>query len=323
MAAILVDGHAPFWPSAAGRGSVTARGPERRPRRPPQDAAALERGARGHRPHGAGVHREPLRAGALRGDPQGGGRHPGRGRRADGEDPDDAGGLVQEWMDTVGKGVPGYVTPKVAVGAAVGNDKGELLLIQRADSGIWLYPTGWCDVGYSAAEVVVKEVEEETGIIAEPVRLIAVLDGLRLGFTRVPLYSLLFYCRAVGGELAPHPLETRDVGWFTRDTLPQPLVGSERWGDHVFAALNGEQRDVLYDSVRQPMWRGDSAHVVISVGAAASADDDLCAAVTALVPQLSRPRPRPTPAQPGARSSPTRPPRSSWRATDDAHRRAC
>ena len=77
---------------------------------------------------------------------------------ADGEvdHPDYAGGLVQEWMDTVGKGVPGYVTPKVAVGAAVGNDKGELLLIQRADSGIWLYPTGWCDVGYSAAEVVVK-----------------------------------------------------------------------------------------------------------------------------------------------------------------------
>ncbi|HWF16015.1 MAG TPA: NUDIX hydrolase N-terminal domain-containing protein [Acidimicrobiales bacterium] len=171
---------------------------------------------------------------------------------------EDAEGLVQEWMDTVGKGVPGYVTPKVAVGAAVGNDKGELLLIQRADSGIWLYPTGWCDVGYSAAEVVVKEVEEETGIIAEPVRLIAVLDGLRLGFTRVPLYSLLFYCRAVGGELAPHPLETRDVGWFTRETLPHPLVGSERWGDHVFAALNGERRDVLYDNVRAPMWRGGS-----------------------------------------------------------------
>jgi ADP-ribose pyrophosphatase YjhB (NUDIX family) len=169
----------------------------------------------------------------------------------------DADGLVQEWMNTVGKGVPGYVTPKVAVGAAVGNDRGELLLIQRADSGIWLYPTGWCDVGYSAAEVVVKEVEEETGIEVEPVRLIAVLDGLRLGFTRVPLYSMLFYCRAVGGELNPHPLECRDVGWFTRDTMPSPMVGVERWGDHVFAALNGEHRDVLYDSVRQPMWRGD------------------------------------------------------------------
>jgi ADP-ribose pyrophosphatase YjhB (NUDIX family) len=178
---------------------------------------------------------------------------------ADGEQNAEASGLVQEWMDGVGKGVPGYVTPKVAVGAAVGNEKGELLLIQRADSGIWLYPTGWCDVGYSAAEVVVKEVEEETGIVVEPVRLIAVLDGLRLGFTRVPLYSLLFYCRAVSGELAPHPLETRDVGWFTRETLPQPLVGSDRWGDLVFAAISGEHRDVLYDSVRQPMWRGGTS----------------------------------------------------------------
>ena len=113
-------------------------------------------------------------------------------------------------------------------------------------------------MGYSAAEVVVKEVEEETGILVEPVRLIAVLDGLRLGFTRVPLYSLLFYCRAVGGSLTPHPLECSDVGWFRRDTMPSPIVGSERWADIVFAALAGEHRDVLYDSVRQPMWRGDA-----------------------------------------------------------------
>ena len=128
------------------------------------------------------------------------------------EDMEDAKGLVEEWMAQVGSGVAGYVTPKVAVGAAVGNDQGQLLLIQRADSGVWLYPTGWCDVGYSAAEVVVKEVEEETGIVAEPVRLIAVLDGLRLGMTRIPLYSLVFHCRAVGGSLDPHPLECADVG---------------------------------------------------------------------------------------------------------------
>lgn len=174
----------------------------------------------------------------------------------EGDGPLDAEGLVQEWLGDVGKGVPGYVTPKVAVGAVVGNDDGQLLLIQRADSGVWLYPTGWCDVGYSAAEVVVKEVLEETGIEAEPVRLIAVLDGLRLGFTRVPLYSLVFHCRAVGGKLEPHPLECRDVGWFDADRLPSPLVGVERWGEHAFAALRGEQRDVLYDRVRQPLWRG-------------------------------------------------------------------
>ncbi len=179
-------------------------------------------------------------------------------RAAASEDPgalEDGAGLVEEWLAQVGEGVPGYVTPKVAVGAAVGNDRGELLLIQRADSGVWLYPTGWCDVGYSAAEVVVKEVHEETGIEVEPVRLIAVLDGLRLGFTRIPLYSLVFQCTAVGGTLRAHPLECRDVGWFTHDNLPSPLVGYERWGAHVFAAIRGEHPDVLYDRVREPMWR--------------------------------------------------------------------
>src|SRR5579859_6283757 len=42
--------------------------------------------------------------------------------------------LVEEWLKMVGSGVPGYVTPKVAVGAIVGNDDGQILLIQRADS---------------------------------------------------------------------------------------------------------------------------------------------------------------------------------------------
>ncbi|HEY1989197.1 MAG TPA: NUDIX hydrolase N-terminal domain-containing protein [Acidimicrobiales bacterium] len=170
---------------------------------------------------------------------------------------EDADGRVEEWMSLVGKGVPGYVTPKVAVGAAVGNDQGEILLVKRADSGVWLYPTGWADVGYSAAEVVVKEVEEETGIEVEVVRLIAVLDGLRVGISRIPLYSLVFQCRPVGGELRAHPLECSDVGWFSLEHLPQPLAGAERWGRHVFAALRGEPIEVLYDSVRVPTWRGD------------------------------------------------------------------
>jgi ADP-ribose pyrophosphatase YjhB (NUDIX family) len=163
--------------------------------------------------------------------------------------------LVEEWLKQVGEGVPGYVTPKIAIGAVVGSDDGKILLIQRADSGVWLYPTGWADVGYSASEVAVKEVKEETGIDIDPVRLIAVLDGIRLGFTRVPLYSLVFHCRVVGGELLAHPLETTDVGWFAEDELPQPLAGWERWAPHAFRAIRGEAVDVLFDPPRTPMWR--------------------------------------------------------------------
>ncbi|MGH9228108.1 MAG: NUDIX hydrolase N-terminal domain-containing protein [Acidimicrobiales bacterium] len=163
--------------------------------------------------------------------------------------------VVEEWMRQIGNGVAGYVTPKVAVGAVVGNDKGELLLVKRADNGVWLYPTGWADVGYSASEVAVKEVLEETGMEIEPVRLIAVLDGLRLGFTQVPLYSLVFHCRVVGGTLRRHPLECTDVGWFPEDALPTPLAGATRWSVPAFRAIRGETVDVVFDPPRQPPWR--------------------------------------------------------------------
>ena len=165
--------------------------------------------------------------------------------------------FVQEWMQNVGEGVPGYVTPKVAIGAIVGNDAGQLLLVQRKDSGVWLYPTGWADVGYSAAEVAMKEVEEETGILAEPVQLLGVVDGMRMGFSRFGMYMLLFHLRAVGGELNPHPLETADVGWFTADDLPHPTAGAQWWGRMAFDAIGGNVGPATFDVPRESLWRGD------------------------------------------------------------------
>ena len=169
--------------------------------------------------------------------------------------PDEAPGVVERWAATVGDGVSGYVTPKVAVGAVVGNDDGKLLLVQRADSGVWLYPTGWADVGYSPAEVVVKEVAEETGVDVEVLGLFAVFDGLQLGL-RIPLYSLVWHCRATGGRLLAHPLECADVGWFAEDELPEPLAGADHWRRAAFGAIRGEPVEVLWDRPRRPVWRG-------------------------------------------------------------------
>ncbi len=164
--------------------------------------------------------------------------------------------FIQEWMENVGEGIPGYVTPKVAIGAVVGNDAGEILLVQRGDSGVWLYPTGWADNGYSPSEVVVKEVLEETGIECEPVQLLSVIDGQRMGFTRFAMYLLLFHCRATGGSLAAHPLETADLGWFRRDQLPHPTVGAEWWGPMAFGAIDGNVRPATFEPPRRPVWRG-------------------------------------------------------------------
>ena len=160
-------------------------------------------------------------------------------------------------MESIGEGVPGYVTPKVAIGAVVGNDAGEILLVQRADCGVWLYPTGWADVGYSPAEVAVKEVAEETGIECEPVQAARgdrrPADGLH------PLRACTCCCstaRPIGGELAGHPLETADVGWFSRDALPWPLRRRQLVGaDGVRRDRRRDDRDGVRPAARADVAR--------------------------------------------------------------------
>ena len=85
---------------------------------------------------------------------------------------------------------------------------------------------------------------------------LAVLDGLRMGYSLTPMYSILFHLKAVGGELTPHPLECAAVGWFGADELPWPTIGASRWGPYAFAAIRGERVDALFDPPRDPIWRG-------------------------------------------------------------------
>ena len=56
-----------------------------------------------------------------------------------------------------------------AVTAVVENGNGELLMIERADNGLWALPGGAQDFGESAIDAVRREVKEETGIDVEPI----------------------------------------------------------------------------------------------------------------------------------------------------------
>src|SRR5215831_7639096 len=83
--------------------------------------------------------------------------------------------LFRNWRDSIGDAYDGYVTTAVGCGAIVFNSSDEILLIKRAN-GRWFYPGGFCDIGCSPAENVVREVNEETGLSISPLRLIAVTD---------------------------------------------------------------------------------------------------------------------------------------------------
>ncbi len=156
-------------------------------------------------------------------------------------DPGLADELAARWRAQVVAGVPGYVTPKVGVGAVVFNADDEILLIRRPEGG-WLFPTGWADVGYAPAQVAAKEVLEETGLIVTPLRLVGIYDSARWRADLNPhFYSVVFYCRLDGGEIKPHPVETLGAGFFARQALPDPLFRTQTdWVEHAWAAHRGE-----------------------------------------------------------------------------------
>jgi hypothetical protein len=79
---------------------------------------------------------------------------------------------------------------------------------------------------------------------------------MRARFSRIPLYSIVFHCRAIGGELAPHPQECLDAGWFDRHELPEPLASGDSWRDLAFDAIDGNgPTEAVFDRPRERVWR--------------------------------------------------------------------
>ncbi|UPK41607.1 NUDIX hydrolase [Paenibacillus pabuli] len=114
----------------------------------------------------------------------------------------------------------GYATPKVDIrGVVFQNDK--ILLVREKADNAWALPGGWADIGYSPSEVVVKEIEEESGYITTPKRVLAVLDKK---FHNHPpeqyhVYKMFIQCEIAAGE-PKGGVETLEVGFFNREEIP-------------------------------------------------------------------------------------------------------
>lgn len=119
----------------------------------------------------------------------------------------------------------GYASPKVGVRGAVFDDAGRVLMVREsADAGRWTLPGGWAEVNQTPAESVVREIYEESGYHARPVKLAAVWDRARQRHPPAPysVVRLFFVCALEGGE-ARTSLETSEVGWFAEDAIPADL----------------------------------------------------------------------------------------------------
>jgi 8-oxo-dGTP pyrophosphatase MutT (NUDIX family) len=110
--------------------------------------------------------------------------------------------------------------------AAVRDSAGEILLVRRIDDGFWELPGGRVEVGESAAQAVVREVEEESGITialtgisgvySDPTHVLVDRDDsihqqLAICFHAVPL------AQARDGLPRPDGEETSAAAWFATE----------------------------------------------------------------------------------------------------------
>lgn len=122
--------------------------------------------------------------------------------------------------------------PLMQCGASVivENEKGEILLQQRTDNGAWGYAGGSVELYEKVEEAAARELEEETGLIADELELLGVFSGPRMAYTypngdQVSNVDVVFLCRKYHGTLLCQEGEVERLAFFAPDALPSPLFG--------------------------------------------------------------------------------------------------
>ncbi|MDN7244121.1 NUDIX hydrolase [Planococcus shenhongbingii] len=143
----------------------------------------------------------------------------------------------------------GYQTPKLDIRGAVFKD-GKILMVHENIDDHWSLPGGFCDIGLSPAENIVKEIKEESGFDAVPVKLLAVLDMNKHPHPPQPYhyYKIFIQCDIIGGN-AENGVETKGVDFYRETYLPK-LSESRNTKSQIemlFEFLNDPNKETVFD----------------------------------------------------------------------------
>ena len=96
----------------------------------------------------------------------------------------------------------GYITPKVGTDAAIFNEQGEILLMERADGSGWCLPCGWVEANERPVDAIIREVREETGLEVAVNQLVGVFTR-KASAKNGPhtMVAIVHLCEVTGGEL--------------------------------------------------------------------------------------------------------------------------
>lgn len=95
----------------------------------------------------------------------------------------------------------GHVTPKVGGRAAVFDDDGRALLIERRDDGTWSHPGGFTEPNERPVDTAVRETREETGLDVEPIELVGVYPRVAGEYGPHGFVGIVYLCDVSGGSL--------------------------------------------------------------------------------------------------------------------------
>ena len=100
------------------------------------------------------------------------------------------------------QGELGSITPKVGADAAIFDEAGRILLVERSDDRRWGLPAGWVDPNEAPADTVRREAREELGLEVEPVHLVDVMfRPASAEYGPHAVVSIVYLCQVRGGEI--------------------------------------------------------------------------------------------------------------------------
>lgn len=138
-----------------------------------------------------------------------------------------------------------HVSPFLGAEGAVFRN-GKLLLIRRADNGLWALPGGLVEVGETLAEAAERELREEAGVLGRATQLLGIFDSrLWRASMQAHGYGALFRIETEEEPIAGP--ETTGVQFFAESELPPLSDWHHLRVPLVFKIARGEVATPYFD----------------------------------------------------------------------------
>ena len=120
----------------------------------------------------------------------------------------------------------------VGCGILIVNEKDQVLLQRRSDTGDWCIPGGALEPFETFEEAAIREVREEVGITVKDLRLFGIYSGeeRRIHYPNgdiVYSLSVIFTAREYEGVVSDDDWEVLEHRFFGRDEIPAELFPAD------------------------------------------------------------------------------------------------